>query len=451
MRHPNTPSGFTFLFYIIVALILFLISPAFSQGDQLDMARRLSYEGRYEAADSVFTRIISDEPDNIEARLGSAYNHSWHNNLPQAQLEFEQILKEEPATKNALIGLGYTLAWKGDFANAKYPFINGLQSYPHDAELEKGLAYVYLWQGSPDVAMDMFEDLLKKDPSNPEYYTALAYAHLQRYETIEARRLVNHAINLEPENSVATQIKSSLAYATPFMEVDIWGGYSQIADISKVGLRAVQLSAQMSRSFRALVSYDNNMSLDNFYFVDQHLQAETYLAGGVVTWDKYNISRLQMGYRNLAINESQWLAIGEQALNLKDRKVIKLGGMYAVGNQLPDEWMMYTGINIPVMDHWRIEPLYYISHHEFAPSAEHRLALNSQWTNKNGLQLGAGAHYGKVNGGAEHGLENTYGLYVSALIPVHRMVWLQANLRHEQGIAGTYQMAGFGAKLRFEK
>ena len=363
------------------------------------------------------------------------------------------IVGEDPVMEALLINCTAPGEFKTTqlFETCTAPFINALQTYPHDPEIEKGLAYVYLWQGSPDVAIDMFEDLQEEDPSNPEYYNALAYAHLQRYETIEARRLVNHAINIDPENVAAQQIKSSLAYAPPFLEADIWGGYTQIGEMSRAGLRAVQLSTQVSRSFRALVSYDNNMSLDNFYYVDQHLQAETYLAGGVVNWDKHYNTRLQLGYRDLASSGSQMLALGEQAVNLKDKKVIKAGGMYAIGHNVPDEWMMYAGINIPVMTHLRVEPVYYISHRDLAPSMEHRIGLNSQWTGKSGLEIGAGGHYGKVNAGSELGTAGTYGIYIAALIPVHRMVWLQANLRHEKGVAGMYQMAGFGVKLRFEQ
>lgn len=451
MRHTYTPSSFIFLLYIIIALALFLIMPAYGQTDQLVAARQLSYEGRYTEADSLFSRILAEEPENTEARLGSAYNHSWHHNLEQAQLEFERILKASPGHKEALIGMGYNLAWQGDYANAKYPFLNVLKEYPHDVEAEKGLAYVYLWQGSPDVAMDMFEALRDQDPSNPEFYNALAYAHLQRYETIEARRLVNHAISIDPGNTAAKDIKATLDYAAPFLEADFWGGYSHIEESTRVGLRAIQMSAQISRSFRAMASYDNSMSLDNFYFMDRHLRAETYLAGGVVTWDKTNISRLQFGLRDLDIQGSQVLIIGEQALNLKDRKIVKAGGMYAASNQLPDEWMVYTGINIPVHPRIRLEPLYYISHRALAPAMEHRVALNAQWIGRNGFEIGAGSHFGKVNAGAEQGLENTYGIYIATLIPIHRMVWLEANLRHEQGVAGTYQMAGFGIKMRFEK
>ena len=114
------------------------------------------------------------------------------------------------------------------------------------------------------------------------------------------------------------------------------------------------------------------------------LQAETYLAGGVVNWDKHYNTRLQLGYRDLASSGSQMLALGEQAVKFKDRKVIKAGGMYAIGHNVPDEWMMYAGINIPVMTHLRVEPVYYISHRALAPSMEHRIGLNSQWTGKSG-------------------------------------------------------------------
>ena len=126
MRHSNTQPAFIFILYIIIAAIMFLITPTSGQDNELSIARQLSYGGYYQEADSVFNRVITQEPVNMEAQVGSAYNHSWHQNLPQAQLEFEKVLKTDPANKTALIGLGYALAWKGDYANAKYHLFYGV-------------------------------------------------------------------------------------------------------------------------------------------------------------------------------------------------------------------------------------------------------------------------------------------------------------------------------------
>lgn len=440
-----------FLLYLLIAGILFLVLPCSGQTDLLKEAKSYSYAGRYKEADSLFSTILSREPDNTEAMLGSAYNHSWHNNTDQARLEFVKILKKDIQNRSALIGLGYTLAWSGDYANAKHPFLNALKLYPHDSEIEKGLAYVYLWQGSPDVAMDMFEKLRDKEPSNPEYYVAMAYAHLQKYETIKARRLVDHAISLDPQNKAANEVRTALGYATPFVEADIWGGYSQMGADSRFGLRAVQLSTQLTKSFRALLSYDNAMSMDNLFFLDHKLQAESYMAGGIMSWNKSNTTRLQIGYRDLHQNGSQWLMVGEQAYVFNDRKVIKAGGLYLTGDPLPSEWMLYAGISIPVQKRFRVEPMYYINHRELASSLEHKVALHTQWFSRQGFELGAGANYGMVNAAGETGTASTFGAYLSALVPIHRMIWFQANLRHEKSLSGTFRVAAAGIKLRFEK
>ncbi|MEO6131909.1 MAG: tetratricopeptide repeat protein, partial [Saprospiraceae bacterium] len=328
MKSPYfTKKGKYSLTLLTVSCLLLCIPRAITQADLLTEARELSYNGNYQEADSLFRKLIAADSLNTEAILGSAYNKSWHEHREEALIEFGKVLKIDPKNKSAFIGLGYTLAWNKDYANAKYPFLNALSLYPKDPEAEKGLAYVYLWQGSPDVALEMFANLNKRDPSDAEYYVALALAHIQKYETIEARKLLDKALMIDPANTAATDVKSSLRYASPMVELDIWGGYSHINTSSRFGLRNVQISVQVSRSLRALLTYDNALSLDNLFFINKNYNAETFMAGGIMSWNKSNISRLQSGYRNLDAQGVQWLLSGEHSISFNDHKILKAGGL----------------------------------------------------------------------------------------------------------------------------
>jgi tetratricopeptide (TPR) repeat protein len=302
---------------------------SFVFGQTIEQAKQLSYARQYYKADSILRGILIKDPSNLEAKISSAYNQSWAHNFNQAKFEFEQILDQHPSNKDALIGYGYTLAWSEDYANAKSPFLQVLKDNPEDMDAAKGVAYVYLWQGSHKVAIDMFSKLRERDPSNQEYPIALAYAHLQNYETVEARALTDQAINMSPFNNNAKELRALIDRATPVMELDVWGGYSGTEAIEKFGLRAVQLSAQVTKDTRALITYDNTMSLDNQFYATNNQQAETFLLGAIHVWNDVHTSRLQAGIRDLNLAGKHFLALGEHNMHLGNGKAIKMGGLLA--------------------------------------------------------------------------------------------------------------------------
>ncbi|MEO6131725.1 MAG: hypothetical protein ABIQ02_07745, partial [Saprospiraceae bacterium] len=123
---------------------------------------------------------------------------------------------------------------------------------------------------------------------------------------------------------------------------------------------------------------------------------------------------------------------------------------YGFNQNLPDEWMMYGGTEIAVSKRIRIIPVYYFSHHSFEV-VENRLSLAVQWRLKNRLEIITGGYFGKIKSTDESPGDNKNGVYISALIPIDRKVWLQAQLRRESSIAGISELASLGVKVRFEK
>jgi hypothetical protein len=88
--------------------------------------------------------------------------------------------------------------------------------------------------------------------------------------------------------------------------------------------------------------------------------------------------------------------------------------------------------------------------HPALNTIEHRVALNTQWISRGGVELNLGGYFGNTSV-VESSERMTYGAYTSFIIPASRKIWLQANLRQEKNLLGTFRIAALGIKMRFEK
>jgi hypothetical protein len=52
-------------------------------------------QGRYQEAETIYNAVLSKEPGNTAALLGSAYNHSWMGSRGAAEREFNAVLAKE--------------------------------------------------------------------------------------------------------------------------------------------------------------------------------------------------------------------------------------------------------------------------------------------------------------------------------------------------------------------
>jgi Flp pilus assembly protein TadD len=443
------------IFSLVVPLCIGLLATPVpdvvqAQTEELRQARDLATTGYYDEADALYTLVIAQHPENMDAHLGRAYNHSWHQNLPQARLEFEHVLSQDGKNKLALIGLGYTLAWAEEYQQAIYPFLRAQQHYPGDPEVDKGLAYVNLWRHRPETAKDMFSMLQSLEPENPEYYIALAYCNLQMYRTREARAMIRHAISLDPGDAGKKLLLKDIDRATPFMEVDVWAGHTDVADESRFGLRSIGLSIQATRRLRPFFIYDNTLTLDNLGYLLNRESVDTYFAGALMAWSKRHASRLQYGFRDFG-GEGGSLFMGEHVYAFRN-SVIGKGG-FLVGEGQPGEttWMLYAGTYVPLGRGFAVEPVYYITDPSGPDGLEHRISAMLRYQLRSGMEISAGGVYGKANGTGDSGAREVTGAHGLVVVPVHRMLWLQGALRYENGVLGDYFIASAGIKLRFER
>ena len=432
--------------YLFPALLFLFAQSGF--GQNLSEAKQRSEAGQHHEAEKIYTAALASNPDNIEALMGAGYNYSWWKKFEQAQKKFEAVLALEPRNTDALVGQGYNAAWAGNHEAAKNYF-KKLQ--PASSEAQKGLGYVNLWSGNGQAAERFFEHLILANPKEIEFYIALAQANLMESEAKRARIALKSGLLIDPGHPVANELlEKTYALAAP-LELDVWGGYSDIDGDGKAGLRTVQLTAQIARPLRMYLKYDNALTLDLASLVRNNQEAQAFSAGGVMTWDPRLISRLEYGVRLLPDNVVQQLVSGEQVVIVSDKLSVKGGGFFGFSNKIANEWLAYGSFRVPLTKWYAVEPYYFLSKVAGAPGSESRFMLNNQFRTHKGYELNLGAIYGKAGLGDEVTDKTIYGGYVTGILPFSQTVWGLASLRYEHAPFQNLFAAALGVKLRLEK
>lgn len=431
-------------------IFLFCLTGMALRAQDLAEAKRLAEAGRHFEAEKIYNAALEKNPDNLQALIGAGYNYSWNKQHDQARDKFEAVLAINPDNADALVGKGYNLAWSGQFAAAKYPFLALERLQPGNAEARKGLGYVYLWQGNGLVAIDYFEKLILEYPGEIEYYIALAQSYLIESEIKKARVALRSALQIDSTSRVANQLlENTYGIAAP-LELDVWTGYSRTGGMGSFNLRTVQLTGQVARKLRMFLKYDNSLTLDLASLVRTNQEAQAFSIGAITPWNNRLTSRFEYGTRILPDNVTQQVFSTEQVYFLSNLS-IKGGGFLGVSNKMPDEWLAYASIRIPVAKGYAIEPYYFYSRVENAPRPENRFLLNNQFRTDKGYELNLGALFGKAGVGSDVEKDNIFGGYATVILPFSQTVWGQLSIRWEKAPFDELTALAAGVKLRLEK
>ncbi|MBK7935929.1 MAG: hypothetical protein IPJ82_02020 [Lewinellaceae bacterium] len=99
---------------------------------------------------------------------------------------------------------------------------------------------------------------------------------------------------------------------------------------------------------------------------------------------------------------------------------------------MPNEWLAYGSVRVPVSKGYAIEPYYFYSRVENAPRPENRFLLNNQFRTAKGYELNIGALYGKAGVDRDAETDNIFGGYATVLLPFSQTVWGQLSFRWEK-------------------
>lgn len=418
----------------------------------LAQATALSTSGQYGQAERIFQDILNQQPANAAATLAHAFNLSWMGHYKEAIESFKKALDLGANQEEATIGMAYAYAWSHKYALARSAFSQVLRKNQDNLNAKKGIAFSYLWQGNPQAALHYFDEIISKHPQQYDLFIGKGMAHLQSKDNEAAETAFKRALELSPGSAEAIQLIETAQRAPNLIEVDIWGGYSWLGDKEqKLGLRGLQLSAQLAKQWRGFAKYDNSLALDILNFARRDKAAPTVAMGAVHEWNKNLISELEYGIRFLDKDQYQHLVSGGQVYFLPQGIRLKVGAYAGFGQNTNTEWMTYFSLNLPLLENLHIEPVYYFVQPPASNTSEHRIQLGAQYRPATAFEINASGFYGTSSLNENGKRPTLYGWSLTGLAPIHRLLWGQLVLRQEKGVYYDFTSVALGIKVRVDK
>ena len=239
-----------------------------------------------------------------------ALNSQAQNNLTIAQelarsgkfteaiKKYSDLLASDESNIAARLGRGFTYSWNHDFTNAVADFNTIMQKESNNMEAQKGLAYVELWSGNYKKAIESFKSLIAKQPGSKEFYIALGQAQMNDGLLKDARQSFLKAEQLGPTDNEPKELVNAVRTQPTQFDVDILGGLSSADGKTKVGLRFVQVSSQVSNKLQLAAKYDNTLSLDNLSLITNNKTIPFYSASLFYKWNRNTATKIEGGFRN---------------------------------------------------------------------------------------------------------------------------------------------------------
>jgi tetratricopeptide (TPR) repeat protein len=118
----------------------------FSVEDRFMMARYLSWSGRIDDAIRELKAILSEDPENVNARIHLARCLSWKGDLRGSLDESSKVLAVSPDNKDALLARANALKWSGN-PNAGMLIYKAILERGEDFDTRLGLSHAFLSAG----------------------------------------------------------------------------------------------------------------------------------------------------------------------------------------------------------------------------------------------------------------------------------------------------------------
>ncbi len=157
----------------------------------------LNLEGRiyiglaeFDKANDIFTRVLSEEPNNIDAKLGITDLDVVYGTWQKAIKGYENILKSYPESIRAMLSLIIIYDEILNEAGAESFIHNAITLYPNDVSVRYLIASHYRKYGKLDKAEEHAKITLRLDPDYRDAALLLAYIYLDSGKEKEAIELL---------------------------------------------------------------------------------------------------------------------------------------------------------------------------------------------------------------------------------------------------------------------
>lgn len=165
----------------------------------LMLGRLYKADGQTQKAETVFQKVLSENPDSqsVLANLTGIYFDQGNYDKIISLLEDVPPAKMDPGL---LYLLGSAYSQKRDYSKADAVFQKALAREPDSENIRRAYAEALMSQGKMKEARDQLDTIVKSDPQSPMSYVRLAQLDRQMGNFTEARKELEQAKALAPDN-----------------------------------------------------------------------------------------------------------------------------------------------------------------------------------------------------------------------------------------------------------
>jgi putative PEP-CTERM system TPR-repeat lipoprotein len=203
--------GVAVLAILGAGLAIYRALPAPSAAQYIEKALALQAEGKLNEAVAPLKAALQQEPDNTDARwlLSEIYLEQGQGIEAYDELVRLQELNREGRDVSYRLIRALLLKGQFDDALARLAFMNPA---PGDTTIHLLRGQARLGLGRTAMARAAFNEALRVDAGSAEAHRGLAAAALADADTTEALRLIDTAIEFDPGDSQAWQLKGAIAF-----------------------------------------------------------------------------------------------------------------------------------------------------------------------------------------------------------------------------------------------
>ena len=143
------------------------------------------------------------DPHHHQARMGLAHAQVELGDYPAAIQTYSRVLTDYPDDRDAKVDLARLLGWNHQYAEAIKLYREVTTTTPQDIEALEGLGRVLTWSGQLQDAAKTYEQLIALSPSNAGYVLELARVQSRLGDLGEARQTYASLLALDPGNREA--------------------------------------------------------------------------------------------------------------------------------------------------------------------------------------------------------------------------------------------------------
>lgn len=376
----------------VAALVYLAANPLVADEAAFARAHLAAEDGRLGDMQAAYQNILIDSPSNMRALNGLATAMAWQGDYTDAQQTFRRSLDLYHRNVDARIGLGYAYAWNHQYRQAHTQFNKALSIDPGNLAARKGIAYSFHWQGKQEFALGAFETAASMLPDDPEIIEAIGRVNLELGHERDAIAYFNRALTLDPARSSAIDAKRAAYLSAPALELtSILGSTSDAG----AGLRNLEIAHWLSKGTRLAIRYDNSLGLDNPSLQSRGEDAPGYFASiRTKLNDQFSLS-VEAGTRDLVDNRQQVITV--QGTYFAPFGALQLGTQQGHGDNDITDSLLFAGINLPLGQNWRLEPMLYVSETGATSDSEWRSVLGFDYRANSVWQAGAFLGGGQID------------------------------------------------------